>query len=576
MALPNPLPDNPLRWDGWKHYNSPNFYERLCLDSASNASTEVIEDNCRQLLIWWQKKLPLKNQPSNPMAQMLRQGLDEAPQYLAEARTKLLDPVERRQIDVELHQQVVVKLLEEFKKLLSFSISNQQLSAENEERLYLAGEKLGLTREDMTPVVEAELIRTGAKRMVAAPPPAPLPPAPVAPSIEPQANQQSAQPTAPVAASGSPEDEFRRLLLMSRLCIEGDDMTDDQRDAMCNMGESLGLTGGQAEDLIDEYLEKVAVMPPPTTNAAARPPAPARPPTPVRPPSGATKPDAQKPAAQSPAPPRPPVAGVKKEPQKELNLSPAARTMERQKYVNYSNSIGVDMFLVPSGQFIMGCELPESQSNEQPVTPVKLACFYMSRFPVTNAQYEQFDAAHRSKRTPWADENHPVVYVSWKEAEAFCKWLSHRESRRYRLPTEAEWEYAARGDDGNQYPWGGRLNAGNLANFADARTNFTWRDTSIDDGFAETSPVGTYPLGASPFGIEDMSGNVFEWCLDLYDAYKGKEVVNPCNTKFGQMRVYRGGSWKSRAASLRACSRNSNIPAYLGNDVGFRIVCECD
>ena len=173
MALPNPLPDNPLRWDGWKHYNSPNFYERLCLDSASNASTEVIEDNCRQILIWWQKKLPLKNQPSNPMAQMLRQGLDEAPQYLAEARTKLLDPDERRQIDLELHQQVVVKLLEEFKKLLSFSISNQQLSEENEERLYLAGEKLGLTRKDMTPVVEAELIRSGTKRLAAQPPPPP-------------------------------------------------------------------------------------------------------------------------------------------------------------------------------------------------------------------------------------------------------------------------------------------------------------------------------------------------------------------------------------------------------------------
>ena len=574
MALPNPLPDNPLRWDGWKHYNSPNFYERLCLDSASNASTEVIEDNCRQILIWWQKKLPLKNQPSNPMAQMLRQGLDEAPQYLAEARTKLLDPDERRQIDLELHQQVVVKLLEEFKKLLSFSISNQQLSEENEERLYLAGEKLGLTRKDMTPVVEAELIRSGTKRLAAQPPPPPpMSPSAASLTFAPQANRQSA----PAAASSSPEDEFRRLLLMSRLCIEGDDMTDDQRDAMCNMGESLGLTGGQAEDLIDEYLEKVAVMTPPVTSATPRPATPpARPPVPVRPPSDGTKSAAPKPAVQSPAPPRPPVAGVKKEPPKELNLSSAGRTIERQKYVNFSNCIGAEMLLVPSGQFIMGSELPESQSNEQPVTPVKLVCFYISRFPVTNAQYEQFDAAHRSKRTPWADENHPVVYVSWKEAEAFCKWLSQREGRRYRLPTEAEWEYAARGDEGNEYPWGGRVNAGNLANFADARTNFVWRDPSIDDGFAETSPVSTYPLGASPFGVEDMSGNVFEWCLDLYDAYRGKEVINPCNTKFGQKRVYRGGSWKSRAASLRACSRNSNIPAYLGNDVGFRIVCECD
>lgn len=574
MALPNPLPDNPLRWDGWKHYNSPNVYERLCLDSASNASTEVIEDNCRQLLIWWQKKLPLKNQPSNPMAQLLRQGLDEAPQYLADARTKLLDPEVRREIDEELHLLVVVKLLEEFKKLLSFSISNQLLSAENEERLYLAGEKLGLSRGDMTPVIDAELIRTGAKRLVLdAPPP------PVASPLSSQGGQQlsSGPQFAPLAGSSSPEDEFRRLLMMSRLCIDGDEMSDDQRDAMCNMGESLGLTGGQAEDLIDEYLEKMAVMPPPTTSTPIRSTnPPVRPATPVRPVPGESPSSVTKPASQSPVPPRPPVAGVKKEPLKEMNLSPEGRAIERQKYSNFNNSIGAEMLLIPSGQFTMGGEQPESQPNEQPGTPVKIACFYMARHPITNAQYEQFDASHRNKRAPWADGNHPVIFVSWKEADLFCKWLSQREGRRYRLPTEAEWEYAARGEEGNQYPWGGRLNAGNLANFADSRTNFVWRDPAIDDGFAETAPVGSYPLGASPFGVEDMSGNVFEWCLDLYDTYKGKEVINPCNSKLGQMRVYRGGSWRSRAASLRGASRNSNSPIYLANDVGFRIVCECD
>ena len=107
MALPNPLPDNPMRWDGWRKYNSPNVYERLCLDFSSNASDDVIEENCRQLLVWWQKKLPLKNQPSNPMAQLLRQGLDEAPGFLAEARTILLDPEQRKGIDAELHAQVV-------------------------------------------------------------------------------------------------------------------------------------------------------------------------------------------------------------------------------------------------------------------------------------------------------------------------------------------------------------------------------------------------------------------------------------------------------------------------------------
>lgn len=578
MALPNPLPDNPLRWDGWKQYNSPNLYDRLCLDFTSNASTEVIEDNCRQLLVWWQKKLPLKNQPSNPVAQILRQGLDEAPQFLVEARTKLLDPEARRIIDQELHQLVVLKLMEEFKKLLSFSITDQKLSEEGEERLFLAGEKIGLSRQDMMPVVEAELARTGTKRTVKeeAPPPAP----PVAAPAATQSTTQTApgRSSAPVAASGSPADEFRRLLTMSRLCIEGDDMTDDQRDAMCNMGESLGLTGGEAEDLIDEYLEKVAVLP-------AQPATPVRTAAPVRPAQNVVRPAAPKPSAAKPGAPKsatPPVAqprpaaSVNKEPVKEINLSPAGRAMERQKYNNFTNSIGAQMLLIPSGQFMMGSDQPDAQPNEKPVTPVKLSCFYIARFPVTNAQYEQFDPLHRSKRAAWANDNHPVIYVSWVDAEAFCKWLSQRDGRRYRLPTEAEWEYAARGEDEHLYPWGGRLNSGTLANFADAQTNFVWRDPSIDDGFAETSPVGSYPLGASPFGIEDMAGNVFEWCMDWHDVYKGKEVVNPCNTKFGQKRVYRGGSWKSRAASLRACCRNSNIPTYLGNDVGFRIVCECD
>ena len=107
MPLPNPLPDNPQRWDGWKSYNSTNLYERLGLSIDSNASVEQIEENTRILLVWWQKKLPLKNQPSNPLSQLLRTGLDEAPVYLAEARTILLDPVARRNHDQELRAAAV-------------------------------------------------------------------------------------------------------------------------------------------------------------------------------------------------------------------------------------------------------------------------------------------------------------------------------------------------------------------------------------------------------------------------------------------------------------------------------------
>src|SRR3982074_58880 len=116
ISFPTPLPDDPHKWDGWNKYQSSNFYERLCLDPRANPSNELIEEHCRELLVWWQKKLPLKNQPSNPLSQMLRAGMDEAPAYLAEARTKLLDSAARAQFDHFLHSQIVEEALGEFKK----------------------------------------------------------------------------------------------------------------------------------------------------------------------------------------------------------------------------------------------------------------------------------------------------------------------------------------------------------------------------------------------------------------------------------------------------------------------------
>ena len=566
MALPNPLPDNPLKWDGWRNYNSANLYDRLCLSYTANATAEMVEDHCRQMLVWWQKKLPLKSQPSNPMAQLLRQGLDEAPHLLAEARTKLLDAEERKRIDLELHSQVVRSALEEFKKLLGFTLADKRLTRDSEEKLYVAGERLGLTREDMEPVIAQELESVGGVRVADEPPPPP----PTAPATA----TASVAPGGASSGSGSnPFDEFRRILKMSRLCLDGEEMSDDQRDAMCNLGESLGLTGGQAEDLIDEYLEEMASLPP--VPAASQPvPVPNRAPKPA-PVAVAPKPSAARPAGQTPKRPAVPAVQVEKENAKEVNFSPATRALDRQKYPNFVNGVGAEMFQLPSGRFVMGSNESGAQPNEQPLTPVVLSCFYLSRFPITNEQYEAFDPAHVSKRAPWANHRHPVIYVSWNEAEAFCNWLSKREGKTYRLPIEAEWEYAARSEDGRVFPWGDWATVGQFANFADARTNFTWRDSSIDDGYAETSPVGCYPRGASPFGIEDMAGNVFEWCMDWYEPYKGRELVNPRTSKNGRQRVYRGGSWRSRSSSLRTTTRAFNEPGYLSNDVGFRIVCEC-
>jgi formylglycine-generating enzyme required for sulfatase activity len=567
VSLPNPIPDNPQRWDGWRQYNSENLYERLGLAFDSNPSPEQIEDNCRRLLVWWQKKLPLKNQPSNPVAQMLRAGLDEAPKFLAEARTLLLDNDARARIDFELHERIVAKALDEFKKLLSFAMAENKLRAEDEQRLYERGRTYGLGHDDMKNAIDAELTRLGGER-IAMQVVAPLPPPPVAAPIV----------VAPTAASvltsesRNPADEFRRMLRLSKLCLDGDDMTDDQRDAMCNMGESLGLTGGQAEDLIDEYLEACSNGPVTPAKVAV---ASARPAVAVKP---VVAPASVKRAAPTPIPavkvevaPPKPAAKLSNA----INTSPIARAGERLKYPAFKNGIDLEMLLITSGAFAMGSDSGEAGPHEQPVTPVTIGCFFMARFPVTNAQYERFDPTHVSKRAPWASEHHPVVYVSSRDAEKFCQWLSAREGRKYRLPTEAEWEYAARGTDHRIYPWGPRLDVGNLANFADQRTAFAWRDSAIDDGHAETAPVGSYPRGASPFGIEDLAGNVFEWCLDFFESYRGKERVNPTGPTQGTQRVYRGGSWKSRASNLRASARHYNQPDYFSNDVGFRVICEC-
>jgi formylglycine-generating enzyme required for sulfatase activity len=549
VALPTPIPDNPLRWDAWKNYNSGDYYARLCLSFEANPSAEQIEENCRQLLIWWQKKLPLKNQPSNPLAQLLRAGLDEAPAYLAEARTKLLDSNARAAFDQELQTKIVAEGLMEFKKLLVFAVGDKMLREQDEARLFERGRQLGLSQESMQTAIEAELARLGASRVTAlseAPPPA-----------------QGGGST----EAKDPFEEFRRMLRLSRLCLDGDDMTDDQRDALCNMGESLGLTGGEAEDLIDEYLDEASATPiaaPPSRSSGSTIAASAKAPAPARPPNVPVK----KPEASPSTPPAP------KEPT--IQPSPVSRAHERQMHPSFTNSIGIEMRLVTSGSFQMGSATPEAAIQEQPVTPVSISCFFMARFPVTNAQYELFDPTHRTKRAPWANENHPVVYVNSRDAEKFCSWLTSRQGRKYRLPTEAEWEYAARGIDSRIFPWGEKLDAGSFANFADKRTNFAWRDPGIDDGFAETAPVGSYPRGASPFGLEDMAGNVFEWCLDSFESYKGKERVNPRGVANAQKRIYRGGSWKSRAGNLRAAARNFNLPDYSSNDVGFRVVCECE
>jgi hypothetical protein len=145
-GFPVPLPDDPYKWDGWSKYKSPNLYERLCLDPRANPSNELIEQHCRELMRWWQKKLPLKNQPSNPLAQILRPGLDESSRYLTEARVELLDPERRRQVDSELAAQANEQAVIEFHKYLTFALADGVLTPEEDKSLHRFGAENGLHR----------------------------------------------------------------------------------------------------------------------------------------------------------------------------------------------------------------------------------------------------------------------------------------------------------------------------------------------------------------------------------------------------------------------------------------------
>lgn len=517
VSFPVPLPDDPRKWDGWSRYDSPDPYERLGLDPRAKPTNAEIEERFRELVLWWQKKLPLKNQPSNPLAQLLRAGLDESSRYLSEARVELLNPERRQQLDQELAAQAEAEAIVEFNKYLAFALNDKKLRPPDEEALLEFGRNQGLSNERMLELIEAELLSSGAVRVSES--------APVAGGTE--------------SAALDPKEDFMRMLRLSSL--DSDEMTDDQRDAFINMAENLGIDPGDAEDMVDVYLEEIETK---------------------------LTPPAAKAATKAVLAPKPAVAVAA------TATVPQDVSIGHEK--NFTNQIGVEMIIVPGGVFRMGSEAPDAPPNERPITEVTLSRYYISRHPITNAQYEMFDPSHARKRAPGAGDTHPVVYVSSTEAMKFCQWLGSRERRRYRLPSEAEWEYAARGKDDRKYPWGNQEGRPDLGNFADCNTDFAWSDRKINDGFAESSPVGAFPMGSSPFGVEDMAGNVWEWCSDYMEAYRGVPKTNPRGPIAGVKRVYRGGSWKSRFNSLRATTRGANIPSYACNDLGFRIVCECE
>jgi formylglycine-generating enzyme required for sulfatase activity len=177
------------------------------------------------------------------------------------------------------------------------------------------------------------------------------------------------------------------------------------------------------------------------------------------------------------------------------------------------------------------------------------------------------------KKTPTGLGQHPVTQVSWFDAKAYCAWSGGR------LPTEAEWERAARGDkDTRMYPWGGADLLGNLLNFGEKSFKCRLCDVHIDDGYQYTAPVGSFPDGASPFGLLDMAGNVYEWVQDSYDGtscYPSSSVNNPVPPETGTERIMRGGSYADYDGlywKLRVDNRWSRLPGSSFADVGIRCV----
>lgn len=226
-------------------------------------------------------------------------------------------------------------------------------------------------------------------------------------------------------------------------------------------------------------------------------------------------------------------------------------------------------------QYRAGCQCTRRWAeDEQPVRIVTLVAFWLDRTEVTKEQYRLCVAdlacnpSEYDKKYEYKNDRHPMVGVSWEDATRYCKWAGTR------LPTEAEWEYATRGPERRTYPWGNRFD-GTRCNYCDEECEREWADRSLNDGYAITAPVGSYPSGASWCGALDLSGNVWEWVADKYGSYPPEQQVNPTGSLAGIFRVLRGGSWSNLPYFLRGADRNWTNPAHSDTDIGFRCARSC-
>jgi len=296
----------------------------------------------------------------------------------------------------------------------------------------------------------------------------------------------------------------------------------------------------------------------------------------------------------------------------------------KERAVDLGGGVKMAFVLIPAGSFTMGsteadikavvAKWPEAVAewfaDEKPAHKVTISrAFWMGKHEVTVGQFRKFVdatgyktdaekgtgfkgafvvadgegklAEDASWRNPYfkQTDDHPVVCVSWNDARAFVDWLNATDKARpagstYRLPTEAEWEYACRAGTTTWYQWGDDPDKGKgWCNAADVTAKKTFPDWTVfnwDDGFLYTAPVGSFKANA--FGLHDMHGNAWEWCQDWYGAYKEGDQKDPTGPESGERRVLRGGSWSSYPRNCRSALRNRYLPEFRYTIAGFRVV----
>ena len=288
----------------------------------------------------------------------------------------------------------------------------------------------------------------------------------------------------------------------------------------------------------------------------------------------------------------------------------------------FENSIGMKLVWIPPGEFMMGSKLSAKELairydfdeklliHEHPRHRIKISKgFWMGQYEVTVDQFRQFVRSANYVTTAelegggfgitkdgwkWVDglnwqkpgidqsSQHPVVLISHNDATAFCRWLSKKENKTYRLPTEAQWEYACRAESEGFFYWGDSFGRGKgYVNWCDKAANqwymqYGYRFAKIvndNDSYGATAPVGSYEPNS--FGLYDMHGNVWEWCQDWFgdDYYSISPAIDPSGPSGGVDRILRGGSWYDNALTCRAASRQWYNPDLRNHDAGFRVIC---